>query len=114
MAYKQRLDSIKGFIKQKMGQFIIKVQKINHRVSQRKGINECPDEESGSIGSADGRLIDDKTINYLQIPYTLIITDCNMPVMDGFEMGCEIKKCYAEFINSFVKVKSTQIVGVNR
>lgn len=30
----------------------------------------------------------------LLLPFKLIITDCNMPVMDGLEMGLEIKKSY--------------------
>ena len=40
----------------------------------------------------------------LSLPYRLIITDCNMPVMDGLEMGREIKKCYQYFIKDFLKV----------
>jgi YesN/AraC family two-component response regulator len=40
-------------------------------------------------------------------PFTLIITDCNMPVMDGLEMGFEIKKYYDEFIKNFVKIKKS-------
>ena len=78
--------------------------------------SESCDQESlnqgGSIFS-----IEDKSEcapDYLQQPFTLIITDCNMPVMDGLEMGFEIKKYYDDFIKSFVKIKKTQILGVNK
>jgi hypothetical protein len=37
-----------------------------------------------------------------------------MPVMDGLEMGLEIKKYYNEFLKSFVKLKNNQILGVNK
>jgi CheY-like chemotaxis protein len=47
-------------------------------------------------------------------PFALIVTDCNMPVMDGLEMGFEIKKYYDEFIKSFVKIKNSQILGVHK
>jgi YesN/AraC family two-component response regulator len=47
-------------------------------------------------------------------PFTLIITDCNMPVMDGLEMGLEIKKYYDEFVKNFVQIKKSKIFGVNK
>lgn len=39
----------------------------------------------------------------LVLPFKLIITDCNMPVMDGLEMGLEIKKSYQSFVNPYLK-----------
>ena len=33
----------------------------------------------------------------------LVITDLNMPVMDGLEMGLEIKKSYKAFVNPYLK-----------
>lgn len=46
------------------------------------------------------------------MPFKLIVTDCNMPVMDGLEMGKKIKELFDEFFKNFVNIKKSQIQGV--
>ena len=38
--------------------------------------------------------MDQQEKEHLVLPFRLVITDCNMPVMDGLEMGLEIKNSY--------------------
>lgn len=47
--------------------------------------------------------------NDVEYPYYIIITDCNMPVMDGLEMGFEIKRNFEEFILYYVKKRQSYI-----
>jgi CheY-like chemotaxis protein len=50
----------------------------------------------------------------LVLPFKLIITDCNMPVMDGLEMGLEIKKSYQSFVNPYLKKQKKQIISIKK
>ena len=38
----------------------------------------------------------------LKLPYKIIITDCNMPVMDGLEMTQNIKRYFIELDQKFI------------
>jgi CheY-like chemotaxis protein len=104
-----------------MNRFIKKVEKINLRVQLRinkedkieKGSDSESQNRAGSIFSIEEKQSEGAP-DYLIRPFTLIITDCNMPVMDGLEMGFEIKKYYDEFIKNFVKIKNSQICGVHK
>ena len=51
---------------------------------------------------------------HLVLPFRLVITDCNMPVMDGLEMGLEIKNSYTQFVNLYIKKQKRQIQSIKR
>jgi CheY-like chemotaxis protein len=55
-----------------------------------------------------------EVVDHLVLPYKLVITDCNMPVMDGLEMGLEIKKSYEYFVNSYLKKQKKQILSIKK
>ena len=38
-----------------------------------------------------------------------VLMDIRMPVMDGLEMGLEIKKCFQNFVKDYLKVQKKQI-----